>query len=104
MEGQVVIKPKGNILDSEQYKIMLAIEGIDDNTERFKRDAQLSGDAIKRIIVKILDAIYISEMDLPFYIMALECLTELFKEAIGDMGDIKEDMEVRLEMLRRVRI
>ena len=40
-------------------------------------------------------------MDLPLYIIALECLTEVFKEAINGTGDIKEAMEARLEMLRR---
>lgn len=98
MEGQVVIKPKGGFVDSEEFKILAATRGIDDKTERFKRNVELSGDAIKRIEEKILDAIFISETDLPLYIVALECLTEVFKEAINGTGDIKEAMEARLEM------
>lgn len=101
MEGQVVIKAKGGFADSEEYKIMAATEGIDDIKERLKLNVDLSGDAIKRIEEKILDAIFISDMDLPLYIVALECLTEALKEAINGMGDIKEIMEARLEMLRR---
>lgn len=102
MEGQVVIKAKGGFLDSEEYKIMEATEGIDDIKERLKLNVDLSGEAIKRIEEKILDAIFISETDLPLYIVALECLTEAFKEAINGMDDIKEEMGARLEMLRRV--
>lgn len=102
MTGQVVVKPKGDYADSEEYKIMKAEDGINDIKERLKLNANLSGDAIKRIQEKILDAIFISEMDLPLYIIALESLTEVFKEAINGVGDIKEAMEARLEMLRRI--
>lgn len=102
MEGQVVIKPKGSFVDSEEFKNMTATMGIDDITERLQRNVELSGDAIKRIEQKIIDAIYISETDLPLYIIALECLTEAFKEAIGGTDGIKEGMKARLEMLRRV--
>lgn len=102
MEGQVVIKPKGGILDSEEFKIMLATDEIDDKKERIELNVELSGYAIKRIEEKILDAIFISELDLPLYILALESLTEVFKEAINDTGEIKEAMEARLEMLRRI--
>lgn len=101
MEGQIVIKPKGGFADSEEFKIMAATMGIDDRTERLKRNVYLSGDAIKRIEEKIIDAIFITEMDLPLYIIALECLTEAFKEAIGGTDGIKEGTKARLEMLRR---
>lgn len=101
MVGQVVIKAKGDFEDSEEYKIIKAAEGINDIEERLKLNVELSGDAINRIEEKILDAIFISELDLPLYIVALECLTEAFKEAINGMDDIKEAMGARLEMLRR---
>lgn len=101
MEGQVIIKPKGGFADSEEIKIIMAEAGINDIEERLKLNIQLSGDAIQRIEEKILDAIFISEIDLPLYIVALESLTEVFKEAINGTGDIKEAMEARLEMLRR---
>ena len=102
MRVQVVVKPKGGLADSEEYKIIKAEAGINDIKERLKLNVELSGDAIKRIEEKILDAIFISEMDLPLYILALESLTEVFKEAINGTGDIKEAMEARLEMLRRI--
>ena len=102
MEGQVVINPKGSDEDSEELKILAAIRGIDDKTERLQQIVNLSGDAIKRIEEKILDAIFISAMDLPLYIVTMEILTEVFKEAINGMGDHKKGMEARLEMLRRV--
>ncbi len=102
MVGQVVIKPKGGLADSEEYKIIKAESGILDIEKRLKLNVELSGDAIKRIEEKILDAIFISEMDLPLYILALESLTEVFKEAINDTGVIKEAMDARLEMLRRI--
>lgn len=102
MVGQVVVKPKGGYADSEEYKIIKAEAGINDIEERLKLNVELSGEAIKRIEEKILDAIFISEMDLPLYIIALESLTEVFKEAINGVGDIKEAMEARLEMLRRI--
>lgn len=101
MEGQVVIKAKGGFADSEEFKIMEATKGINDIKERLRLNVDLSGEAIKKIEEKILDAIFISEIDLPLYIVALECLTEALKEAINGMGDIKEIMEARLEMLRR---
>ena len=101
MRGQIVVKSKGSILDSEEFKIAMATEGIDDIKERLKANVKLSGDAIKRIEEKILDAIYISEIDLPYYIMALECLTEVLKEAINGMGDeTKKAMNAKLEVLR----
>jgi hypothetical protein len=102
MIGQVVIKAKGSILDSEEFKIAMETEGIDDIKERLKANVDLSGNAIKRIEEKILDAIFISELDLPLYIMALECLTEVFKEAINGMGETKEAVNARLEMLRMI--
>ena len=102
MVGQVVVKPKGGFSDSEEFKIMEATKGIDDIKERLQLNANLSGAALKRIEQKIIDAIFISEMDLPLYIVALECLTEAFKEAIGGTDGIKEGMKARLEMLRRV--
>lgn len=102
MRGQIVIKAKGSILDSEEFKIAMATEGIDDIKERLKANVDLSGNAIKRIEEKILDAIFISELDLPLYIMALECLAEVFKEAINGMGETKEAVNARLEMLRMI--
>lgn len=102
MVGQVVIKAKGGFEDSEEYKIIKAEEGINDIEEKLKLYIDLSGVAVKRIEEKILDAIFISEFDLPLYIIALECLTEALKEAINSQGDIKEAMKARLEMLRRI--
>lgn len=102
MEGQVVIKPKGGFVDSEEFKIMEATKGIDDIKERLRLNADLSRAVLKRIEQKIIDSIFISEMDLPLYIIALECLTEVFKEAINSSDIFKEAMEERLEMLRRL--
>lgn len=101
MVGQVVIKAKGSFLDSEEFKIMEATEGIDDIKERLQLNVDLSRAVLKRIEQKIIDSIFISEMDLPLYIIALEYLTEVFKEAINSSDIFKEAMEERLEMLRR---
>lgn len=102
MHSTITIKAKGNLTDSYEAKIMEKMNGIADPLERMKLNSRLSGEALAEIENKILDAIFVSELDLPFYILALECLTEALKGAMNNMGTLREPMEHRLDILRRI--
>ncbi len=102
IDSTVRIKAKGDLTDSYEAKIIEKTKGISDPRERMKLNHRLSGEAIVEIQNKILDAIFISELDLPLYILALECLTEALKCAMNNMGTLREPMEQRLDILRRV--
>ena len=101
MDIVVKIKPKGKPWDGYEWKAMEEIKGISDLIERRKRDRELSEQALAEIENKILDAIFISEVDIPLYILAMECLGEALKESLNSMGSMGVLMKVRLEDLRR---
>jgi hypothetical protein len=101
MYHEVIIKAKGDLTDSYEAKIMEKTEGISDLRERMKINSRLSGEAIVEIENKILDTIFISDLDLPLYILAMECLTEALKGCMENMGILREPMEHRLDILRR---
>ena len=102
MQSTIIIKAKGDLTDSYEAGIIDKTKGINDPGERLEQNVRLSGEAIVEIENKILDAIFISELDLPFYILAMECLTEALKGAMNNMGTLREPMEQRLDILRRV--
>ena len=102
MYHEVRIKAKGDLTDSYEAKIMEKINGIPDPLERMKLNGRLSGEAIVEIENKILDTIFISELDLPLYILAMECLTEALKGCMNNMGMFRRLMELRLDTLRRI--
>ena len=102
MYHEVRIKAKGDLTDSYEAKIMEKMNGIPDPLERMKLNGRLSGEAIVEIENKILDTIFISELDLPLYILAMECLTEALKGCMNNMGMFRRPMEHRLDTLRRI--
>lgn len=102
MQSTIIIKAKGDLTDSYEAGIIDKTKGINDPGERLEQNVRLSGEAIVEIENKILDAIFISELDIPFYILAMECLTEALKCAMNNMGTLREPMEQRLDILRRI--
>ena len=102
MHSTIIIKAKGDLTDSYEAGIIDKTMGINDLDERLKQNVRLSGEALVEIENKILDAIFISEVDIPFYILAMECLTEALKDAMNNMGTLREPMEHRLDILRRI--
>lgn len=102
MRSTIIIKAKGDLTDSYEAGIIDKMKRINDHDERLKQNVRLSGEALAEIENKILDAIFMSELDLPFYILALECLTEALKDAMNNMGMLREPMEHRLDILRRI--
>lgn len=100
MDHIITIKSKGQPWDGYEWKTMEEIKGISDLIEKRKRDRELSGQALAEIENKILDAIFNSELDIPLYILAMECLGEALKESLNSMGAMGKLMEARLEDLR----
>lgn len=100
MDIVVKIKPKGMPWDGYEWKTMEEIKGISDLIEKRKRDRELSGQALAEIENKILDAIFNSELDIPLYILAMECLGKALEESLNSMGSMGVLMKVRLEDLR----
>ena len=101
MYHEVRIKAKGDLTDSYEAGIIDKTKEINDPGERLEQNVRLSGEAIVEIENKILDAIFISELDIPFYILAMECLTAALKGCMENMGILREPMEHRLDVLRR---
>lgn len=102
MRSTISIKAKGGLTDSYEAGIIDKTKGINDPGERLEQNVRLSGEAIVEIENKILDAIFVSELDLPLYILAVECLTEALKGAMNNMGILRVPMEHRLDTLRRI--
>lgn len=104
MHSTITMKAKGDPTDSYEAKIMEKMNDIaaPDPLERMKLNSRLSGEALVEIENKILDAIFVSELDLPLYILATECLTEALKGCMNNMGMFRRPMEHRLDILRRV--
>jgi hypothetical protein len=100
MDHIITIKAKGQPWDGYEGKIIAELKGIRNPFKKKKRDYELSGRAITEIENKILDAIFISEVDIPLYILAMECLGEALKESLNSMGGMGKLMEARLEDLR----
>lgn len=101
MDGTVIMKAKGNPQDSYEYKIMEKAERINDRLERIRLIGDLSGEALVELENKILDAIFMSEIDIPLYIVAMECLTEAMKGVMKNEGAFGELMKARLNVLRK---
>lgn len=102
MRSTIIIKAKGNPADSYEAGILDKTMGISDFDERLKQIVRLSGEALVEIENKILDAIYISEFDIPFYILAMECLTAVMNEVMNNDKELGRAMKHRLDMLRKI--
>ena len=97
------LKPKGDFFDGYTAKIVEECDEIQDDKERVKKRVELWGSALEEIEQKIIDEIFISEIDLPLYVISLEILAKVFEERIEALpSPIREGQKIELNQLRKV--
>lgn len=99
---EIIMESKGYPEDGYEHKIIEVLEKEGVEKKAADELVRMTEEALVEIEQKILDAIFVTELDSPLYIVAMEALIAAFNDGLERFGDMGEMMKKRTEQIRKL--